>query len=59
MAYSELLWRASVCGRLMHLSVDPSRKRRFKELRDAWIALAHDDPETIAAFVESEGASIH
>jgi hypothetical protein len=43
----------------MHLSVDPSRKRRFKELRDAWIALAHDDPETIAAFVESEGASIH
>ena len=60
---SDLLLRAAVCGRLMDLSVDANQKQRFKQLRDAWIALAHDGPdlrgETVAAFVECQNGSIH
>lgn len=66
----EWLWRAAVCGRLMDLSIDPGQKQRFKQLRDSWIALAHDGPdlcgetvtalvETVAALVECQNASIH
>lgn len=64
---SDLLWVAAVCRRLMVLSVDPKEKQRFKQLRDAWIALAHEGPdlrgetigETIAAFVACQDGSIH
>jgi hypothetical protein len=60
---SDLLLRAAVCGRLMDLSVDVKQRQRFKALRDAWIALAHDGPdlsgETVAAFVECRDGSIH
>jgi hypothetical protein len=60
---SDLLVRAAICGRLMDLTVDAKQRQRFKELRDAWIALAHDGPdlhgEAVAAFVECRDGSIH
>jgi hypothetical protein len=60
---SDLLLRAAVCGRLMNLSVDAKQRQRYKQLRDAWIALAHDRPdlcgEAITNFAECQDGSIH
>ena len=49
---SDLLLLAAECGRLMGLSVDAKQRRRYKQLRDAWIALAFID-EGIAGVEEA------
>jgi hypothetical protein len=50
----------------MELSIDPKEKQRFKQLRDAWIALAYEGTdlreaigEAITPFVEGRSGSIH
>jgi hypothetical protein len=55
---SDLLWRAAVCGRLMNLSIEPKQKQRFKQLRDAWIALAHDGPGLFSDVVAGDIAAV-
>jgi hypothetical protein len=39
---SKLFDGAADCGRLMNAASDPVKKRRFKELRGKWIALANE-----------------
>lgn len=60
---SGLLLLAAECGRLMDLSVDAKQRQRYKQLRDAWIALAHDRPdlcdETTTDFAACQHGTIH
>jgi hypothetical protein len=55
---SALLLRAAVCGRLMDLPVSPEQKQRFRELRDACIALAYRAPNLSSEIVPAGIAAV-